>query len=180
MEYLCQKWKLWYKSLDANHDGIVSMADVEASCRKFINIHHFLDKEADAVEAAIAKWWMTYILKAPGKEMSEANFLAELTSQYKKDKAAFVDTITKCFTEIFDVFDTNHDRSIEPDEFVIAFQAFGHENEPIVRKAFDLMGPKDGVIPLRDIVNAWINFVTSEDSSKPDPVKQAFELKEWV
>lgn len=175
MDYLNQKWKLWYKSLDVNHDGTISMADVEESRSKFTNLHHLLGDKADSVKAAMEKWWMTYILKTANKEVSEADFLSDLSGQYTKDKAAFLETMTKCFTEIFDVIDTNHDRSIEPDEFVIAFQAFGHENEAIVRKAFDLMGPKDGVIPLRDIANAWINFVTSDDSSKPDPVKQAFE-----
>ncbi|CAG2232614.1 sarcoplasmic calcium-binding protein-like isoform X2 [Mytilus edulis] len=175
MEYLNQKWKIWYKSLDVNHDGTISMADVEESRSKFTNLHHLLGDKAESVRADMEKWWNTYILKNPTKEVSESDFLADLSGQYNKDKAAFVSTISNCFNEIFDVIDTNKDRSIEADEFVIAFQAFGHENEPVVRKAFELMGPKDGLIPLRDIVNAWITFVTSDDASKPDPVKQAFE-----
>jgi hypothetical protein len=175
MDYLTQKWKLWYKSLDVNHDGTISMADVEESRSKFTNLHHLLGDKADSVKSDMEKWWNKYILKNESKEVSETDFISDLSGQFTKDKAAFVKEVSDCFNTIFDVIDTNKDRSIEADEFVIAFQAFGHENEQVVRKAFELMGPKDGLIPLRDIVNAWINFVTSDDANKPDPVKQAFE-----
>jgi len=30
-EYIVAKWKLWYKSLDVNHDGKISIEDVEES-----------------------------------------------------------------------------------------------------------------------------------------------------
>jgi hypothetical protein len=53
-------------------------------------------------------------------------------------------------------------------EFIIAFQAFGHENEKLIRKTFELMNPKDGLIPLKDVVNAWIQFTTCDDPHKKD------------
>lgn len=30
-DFLVSKWKLWYKSLDVNHDGKISIEDVEES-----------------------------------------------------------------------------------------------------------------------------------------------------
>lgn len=35
-DFLVSKWKLWYKSLDVNHDGKISIEDVEES--RYINI----------------------------------------------------------------------------------------------------------------------------------------------
>ncbi|KAJ8314298.1 hypothetical protein KUTeg_008859 [Tegillarca granosa] len=102
-------------------------------------------------------------------------FVQGLSDSYSKDKAAFNKEMSDCFNTIFDVIDTNKDRSISLEEFILAFKAFGHENEGIVTKAFQLLNPKDGLVPLRDIVNAWINFACESDSSKPDVIKQAFD-----
>ena len=79
----------------------------------------------------------------------------------------------KCFDTIFDVIDTNKDRSIELSEFIFAFKAFGHENEPLVTAAFKKFA-KD-LVPLKDIVGAWVIFTTGEDKSQQDVVNEAFE-----
>jgi hypothetical protein len=67
LDYLTQKWKLWYKSLDVNHDGTISMADVEESRSKFTNLHHLLGDKADSVKSDMEKWWNKYILKNESK-----------------------------------------------------------------------------------------------------------------
>jgi Ca2+-binding EF-hand superfamily protein len=166
---------MWYKSLDVNHDGKISLEDVEESRQKFTELHHLLGDKADSVRADMQKWWTTYILPANGGEVSEEQFLARLSAGYNKDKAAFKAEMQKCFDVMFDVIDTNKDRSIELSEFIFAFKAFGHENEDLVTKAFKLFDAKDGLVPLRDLVTAWVQFVTDEDSSKRDCVREAFE-----
>ncbi|KAJ8305204.1 hypothetical protein KUTeg_017245 [Tegillarca granosa] len=176
MDYLTSKWKLWFHSLDVNHDGKISFEDVEESRNKFTDLHQLLGDKASGVKVDMEKWWNTYIFKAAGGgELSEEMFVKSNTEKYNKDKDAFVKEINDCFNMIFDVIDTNKDRSIELNEFIYAFKAFGHENEGLVRKAFQLLNPKDGLVPLRDIVNAWVSFVTSTDQSKPDAIKQAFD-----
>jgi hypothetical protein len=81
----------------------------------------------------------------------------------------------KCFDTFFDVIDTNKDRSISEDEFLIAFKAYGHENVALDTKFFKAYNPEDGLVPLKDIVASWVDFACSEDSSKPNVVKTAFE-----
>uniref|UniRef100_A0A8W8MDY5 EF-hand domain-containing protein n=1 Tax=Magallana gigas TaxID=29159 RepID=A0A8W8MDY5_MAGGI len=175
MEYLTQKWKMWYKSLDVNHDGKISMEDVEESRNKFTDLHHLLGDKAESVKNDMKKWWTTYILTTENQEISEEQFLAYLGGLYNADKAAFRDRMQQCFDMMFDVIDTNKDRSIELDEFIFAWKAFGHENKDLVTKAFSLFDAKDGLVPLRDIVSAWVQFVTSDDSSKRDIVLEAFK-----
>ncbi|XP_022309766.1 sarcoplasmic calcium-binding protein-like isoform X2 [Crassostrea virginica] len=175
MDYLTQKWKMWYKSLDVNHDGKISLEDVEESRNKFTELHHLLGDKADSVKADMKNWWTTYILTTPDQEISEEQFLSYLGGLYNTDKVAFKDRMQKCFDLMFDVIDTNKDRSIELSEFIFAWKAFGHENEELVSKAFKLFNAENGLVPLRDIVSAWVTFVTDDDSSKRDIVLEAFK-----
>ncbi|XP_060076788.1 sarcoplasmic calcium-binding protein-like [Ylistrum balloti] len=174
-DFLNNKWKIWYKSLDVNHDGKISIEDVEESRNKFTDLHQLVGDKSSGVKVDMEKWWNTYIFPSAGAEVSESDFLSFLGGQYSKDKAGFVKNMTDCFNTIFDVIDTNKDRSIDLNEFIYAFKAFGHENEDVVRKAFALFKPTDNTVPLRTVVDAWISFVTCEDESKADIIKKAFE-----
>lgn len=175
MDYLIHKWKLWYKSLDVNHDGLITYADVEESRSKFAELHHLLGDKAKGVKVDMEGWWMKYILPSKEGTLTQEQFLDTCKKEYTKDKAAFIKKMTDCYNTIFDVIDTNKDRSIELSEFIIAFQAFGHENEGLIRKCFELMDPKDGLIPIKDIVNAWIQFTSCDDPHKKDVVKESYE-----
>jgi len=165
---------MWYYSLDVNHDGTISIEDVNESRDKFTDLHQLLGKKAEDVKVDMESWWNKYIfLKGKGEPISEQEFLQLLTDAYTSDKEKFKSRMQECFDTIFDVIDTNKDRSIELDEFIFAFKAFGHENEKLVTKAFSLF--ESNLVPLHAIVTAWVNFVTCEDPSAVDIVKQAFD-----
>jgi Ca2+-binding EF-hand superfamily protein len=169
---------MWYKFLDVNDDGKISLEDIKESSNQFIKLHHLLDNQADSVKMVMHKWWTTYMYTLPSANqevVSQERFLDRLSASYTKDKAAFQAEMQKCFDNLFNFTDTNTDRSIELNEFIITFNAFGHKKEELVRRAFDLFDPFDGMVPLRDLVFAWVLFVTSEDSSKRDRVCEAFE-----
>lgn len=174
-DFLNSKWKIWYKSLDVNHDGKISIEDVEESRNKFTDLHKLVGDKSSGVKVDMEKWWNTYIFTSPGAEVSESDFLGHLGGQWKADKAQFKAKMTDCFNMIFDVIDTNKDRSIDLNEFIYAFKAFGHENEDFVKKAFGLFNPTDDTVPLRTVVDAWISFTTSEDAGATDIIKSAFE-----
>ncbi|XP_052800256.1 sarcoplasmic calcium-binding protein-like isoform X1 [Mya arenaria] len=175
--FLVSKWKIWYNSLDVNHDGMISFEDVEESRNKFSELHNLDAKQKKDVIENFEKWWNQYIFrKRKGEEISEKEFLDMLNNDFKTDKAKFLSEMEACFKTLFNVIDTNQDRSISEDEFLIAFKAYGHENVALDTKFFKSYNPdKDGLVPLMNIVNSWIQFTTSEDESKPDVVKAAFE-----
>ncbi|KAK3104945.1 hypothetical protein FSP39_013703, partial [Pinctada imbricata] len=176
MDYLTGKWKLWYKMLDVNHDGKISIEDVEESRNKFTNLHELLEEKAKGVKVDMENWWTEYIFGQNGpKEISEADFVKRLQTAYETDKAAFVKKMEDCFNTIFDVIDTNKDRQIELDEFVLVFKAFGHENEQAVTKFFGLYNAPAG-IPIKDIVAAYVKFTTSDNSNDTDYVNQSLKL----
>jgi Ca2+-binding EF-hand superfamily protein len=166
---------MWYKFLDVNDDGKISLEDIKESSNQFIKLHHLLDNQADSVKVVMQKWWTTYILLSANQEVSQERFLDRLSTSYTNDKAAFKAEMQGCFDALFNFTDTNTDRFIELSEFIITFNAFGHKKEELVRRAFKLFHAKDGMVPLRDLVSAWVLFVTNEDSSKLDRVCEAFE-----
>lgn len=174
-EFLISKWKIWYESLDVNHDGTISMADVEESRNKFSELHGLDADKRKMVIENFEQWWKDYIFRGQGGEISEQQFVDSLNKEFTEDKAKFLKKMEKCFDIFFDVIDTNKDRSISEDEFLIAFKAYGHENVALDTNFFKAYNPKDGLVPLRDIVASWVDFTTSADASKPSVVKTAFE-----
>lgn len=45
-----KKWKMWYNSMDVNHDGKVSVKDVQESENKFTNLHELVGEKANRVQ----------------------------------------------------------------------------------------------------------------------------------
>ncbi|KAL4222879.1 hypothetical protein ACF0H5_018919 [Mactra antiquata] len=174
-DYMVAKWKLWYKSLDVNHDGKISIEDVEESRSKFSNMHQLDEAKSKTVQDNFTQWWNDFVFRGKTGEISEEEFVSALNNDYKADKGKFVEGITKCFNTFFDVIDTNKDRSISEEEFLIAFKAYGHENVALDTKFFQAYNPVDGLVSLRQIVDSWIDFVVGEDASKGSIVKTAFE-----
>lgn len=98
-----------------------------------------------------------------------------MNADYKADKQKFNEKMAKCMNDIFDVIDTNKDRSISWEEFQISFQAYGQDKIAEDKKFFQAFNPdpKENLVPLKTIADAWIEFLTGEDSSKPNPVGSA-------
>jgi len=148
---------------------------------KFADFHDDLDEtRRQQVKDNFETWWKDYIFRKPNitkdEEISETQFVDVLNADYKKDKAAFKKKMDKCFNVFFDVIDTNKDRSISEDEFLIAFKAYGHENVALDTKFFKAYNPdKDGLVPLHQIVTSWIDFTTNDDPKEKSVVKEAFE-----
>lgn len=143
---------------------------------KFSEMHHLNDKQRATVESNFTQWWNDFVFRGRTGEIEIDDFIAVLNKDYKADTVKFVAEMTKCFNIFFDVIDTNHDKDISLEEFLIAFKAYGHENVAKDETFFASYKPIDGVVSLSKIVESWIDFVTGEDDTKSgDIVKKAFE-----
>lgn len=137
---------------------------------------HNLDAEkSKSVQENFTKWWNEFVFRGKTGEIEEGEFIGALNADFTADKAKFSEEMTRCFNVFFDVIDTNKDRSISEEEFLIAFKAYGHENVALDTKFFQAYNPVDGLVSLRQIVDSWIDFVIGEDASKGSIVKTAFE-----
>lgn len=143
---------------------------------KFSDLHKLDAEKSKQVQDNFTQWWNEFVFRGKAGEISESEFVETLNKDYKADKAKFQADMSRCFNTFFDVIDTNKDRSISEEEFLIAFKAYGHENVALDTKFFQAYNPKDGLVSLREIVDSWIDFVTGEDASKSGSiVKTAFE-----
>lgn len=91
MEYLIQKWKMWYKFLDVNYDGKIFMEDVEEFRNKFIDFYYFFGDKVEFVKNDMKKWWIIYILIIENQEIFEEQFLVYFGGFYNVDKVVFWD-----------------------------------------------------------------------------------------
>ena len=142
---------------------------------KFTNLHGLDADKSKQVAENFTKWWNEFVFRNKTGEISEEEFIGALNTDLSKDKAKFKEDMTRCFNIFFDVIDTNKDRSISEEEFLIAFKAYGHENVALDTKFFKAYNPVDGLVSLREIVDSWIDFVVGEEGGKGAIVKTAFE-----
>ena len=138
-------------------------------------MHKLDDEKAKMVRENFKDWWDKYIFRNKQGEISETEFVSALKKDYESDKEKFQKEMDACFDTFFDVIDTNKDRSISEDEFLIAFKAYGHENVAKDTNFFQSYKPVEGLVPLRTVVNSWIDFVCNNDASQSSIVKSAFE-----
>jgi Ca2+-binding EF-hand superfamily protein len=46
MDFLKQKWSYWFSTLDVNHDGMITRADVDQTLRDFPKVEGLTAKES--------------------------------------------------------------------------------------------------------------------------------------
>lgn len=132
-------------------------------------------EEKKLVMDKFGKWWSEYILC--GKtEITEPEFIDVMNNAFKADKDKFMERMQTCMETISNIVDINNDGDISEEEFNIIMKAAGHSNMPLDKKFFENFNPVEGKVPIKVISDAWVHFVTSEDSSKPDLVKAALEF----
>lgn len=175
MDYLLKKWTAWYHTLDVNHDGCLSYGDVEECQTKFLDVNGITGDKATQIKDEVEKWWTTYVLPSKDASVTLEQFLGKQKEEYSADAEGFTKRMTDCFSAIFDVFDANKDREMSVDELVNAFKSFGHDNEKLVRQNFTLMEPKNDTVPLKDVVNAWVQFTTGNDPAQKDVIRDSIE-----
>lgn len=175
MDYLLKKWTAWYGTLDVSHDGCLSFDDAEECQNKFLEVNGISGDKATQIKGEIEKWWTTYVLPSKDASVTLEQFLGKQKDEYSADAEGYAKRMTDCFTEIFDVLDVNKDGEMSVDELVNAYKSFGNDNEKLVRQNFAFLEQKNESLPLKDIVNAWVQFTTCNDPSKKDVVRDSLD-----
>ncbi|XP_071153756.1 sarcoplasmic calcium-binding protein-like [Mytilus edulis] len=174
IEFLREKWSYWFDSLDVNHDGKITKADVDFTLKQFPVVEGLSEKEGKLADDQIEKWWNTYILR--GKhEISKEEFLDDFEKEYAENKTNFLETIKSLFEHISNVIDTDKTKMISLDNYVNSFKTLGHDNEKVLQKAFELYKPSHGTIPIQEYIDDWVVFIANDDQSKPDCVYDVYK-----
>ncbi|CAC5406845.1 unnamed protein product [Mytilus coruscus] len=169
IEFLREKWSYWFDTLDVNHDGIITQADVDYTLKQFPIVQGLSKKEGKIADDQIEKWWNTYILKGKN-DISKEEFLDDFEKEYAENKTNFNATINSLCEDMTDIIDADKTKMISLDNYVKAFKAVGLDNETVLQKAFGLYKPSHGIIPIQEYIDDWVVFITNDDPSKPDCV----------
>jgi hypothetical protein len=122
-----------------------------------------------------AKWWEEFIFCGKS-EISEEALIKSFNDAFKADKKRFTKKMCRCFHVTYNVVDIHSNQRISEDEFIVGFKTSGHENVVLNRKFFKMYNPKDGHIPVKELVDSWDQFTTCEDKEKHDIVKTVFGI----
>lgn len=119
--------------------------------------------------------WDDIVFHGTPGPITEQAFVDAHNNAFKTDKAKFVENMQNCYTRLVDLIDISGEGSVTLQEMINAFKSIHHENIAIDKKFFESYNPVDGKIPSKIFVDSWVQFVTCEDSSKRDLVKEALD-----
>ncbi|XP_052094789.1 sarcoplasmic calcium-binding protein-like [Mytilus californianus] len=174
IEFLQEKWNVWFRTLDVNHDGIITRADVDYTLKQFPLVEGLSKSEGKMEVAKIEAWWEKYIIKGNNK-ITKADLLKDLEKEYTENKKNFVAKMKALCEDIFCILDTDKTKMISLDNYVKAYKVYGHDNEALLRKAFEFYNPSHGVVPLQEYIDDWLVFLTNDDPSKKDVVYETYK-----
>jgi Ca2+-binding EF-hand superfamily protein len=146
VEYLQQKWAFFFSLVDVDKDGQVTNKDIQKSQNQFIDFYALTGAQSKEVRGAFDQWWNLCIFQngkfkpIPGK----AAFVHGMAMQYSKNKQYFSGAMNHCFNMIFSVFNMNNDASISLNEYIKAFNAFGHNDNKMIKAVFETDAPPSG------------------------------------
>ncbi|XP_045168996.2 sarcoplasmic calcium-binding protein-like [Mercenaria mercenaria] len=175
-DYVINKWRLWFRAMDINHKGQISSADVQQEGETFAELSHVDAERRKEILADLHKLWNEYIFRGKTSPINEEEFVEMNCHQYEDDKAKFQAGLRKCYTAFFsDIIDVCHEGFVTEEEFVNIMKAGGHENVAFHKKFFSFYKPDGGKVPQQFLIDSWVQFTTSDDSSQKDVVKEALE-----
>ena len=96
---------------------------------------------------------------------------------YKADKEQYTKWVEACAKEVFDILDIDNDGMINEEELLIAHSSAGFDNSQQNKDLFNSFEPVNGKITVKKMVDTWVVFLTSEDSSQKDIIKDSFEVR---
>lgn len=174
IEFLKEKWNVWYRTLDVNHDGVITRADVDYTLKQFLLVEGLSKSKGNVEAAKIGAWWEKYILKGNNK-ITKADLLKDLEKGYTENKKNFIAKMKALCEDIICILDTDKTKMISLDNYVKAYKVYGHDNEALIRKAFELYKPSHGMVPIQEYIEDWLLFLTNDDPSKNDVVYETYK-----
>lgn len=141
---------------------------------KFTKLNHLEGEKKKKADESFTKWWVEYVLW--GKDELTADEFVELNNAaFKADKNKFIERMQKCEDIICHFVDTAGDGFVSEEEFILIFKAGGHGDVDLDKKFYEQFKPVDHKVSNADMIKYWTQYLTSEDSSIPDPVKKGFD-----
>ncbi|XP_045169270.2 sarcoplasmic calcium-binding protein-like [Mercenaria mercenaria] len=174
-DYLIYKWTLWFRMFDSKSCGKIAREDAREEEELFAKLNHIEAERKKEVISAFEEFWEAVVFQKKPGPITEKEFIEAHRQAYRANKDEFIKTITTCYETLFDIFDVSRTKTISCEEFINGLKAFHHDDITLEKTYFESYHPKDGKVPAEELVNSWVKFVTCNDSTQRDYVKEALE-----
>lgn len=179
LEFLQNKWAVWFRTLDLKKEGLITRENAEISKKNFLESFHFSPKHANEIAEIINMFWQIYIFKfhdmGPTGVLDEKTFVDNLTREYLADREEFAAFFRRAFKLVFVAIDVNSDGKLSFDEFNAAMKAFEHRDDVITKKIFQSYCPNaDGLASIATVVEMWADIVIGEKQDSQNEIVKDF------
>jgi hypothetical protein len=140
-----------------------------------VHLHHFGKEKKKDIIRKLDKWWDVFKFRGKPGPITEQEFVEKQNADYKKDKGKYAKGIKTLCKKMYDTIDNNNDGMINEEEVLNGLRLGGHERVQLSKDFFNSYEPENGNIPIKKIVDTWVTFLTCEDNSQKDIIKDALE-----
>ncbi|XP_060579829.1 sarcoplasmic calcium-binding protein-like [Ruditapes philippinarum] len=166
--YLIEKWEQMFYVNDINRDAKLTMDDAKQFEKYYKD--YLVDQQLKSLTKRIDKVYRTILLNNK-KEIAKEDFVDMMKQKYESDKNTFIEMVREYISEWCKAMDLNGDKNISKQEFIMDMFAEGNKNARKEAKFFLTFKPKNGQIPVDEIISDFIRFATESNPSKIDIIK---------
>lgn len=177
LDLLQEKWRVWFKMLDVNHDGSLTLEDWTQGAETLIREHNLNEKHAEVAMASYHRLGALLLGESmkDKKAVTVDQFVDNLTSFYKEDSQKAEKYIFSVIRQLFLVTDVNRDALISQEEFSIMMKSFGIKPEKSRQFYEELPRFQSNKVPMQDAINWWVDLWFGTDASKWQAIKPMFD-----
>ena len=108
-------------------------------------------------------------------------FIENWTEDYLADPDKFRQDMRDSIDIVYNLVDKDGDNRISLDEFSILCQAYGNNNNPMIKEMYEMFQKEFQIegddIPVSLLKDAWVDFVTGDNPQGPNKLFRFVQLK---
>lgn len=172
-----EKWRIVFKLMDIDKDGLVTAQDKEFCKTVFSGLCS--ENGSTSQLSDLDNYWDNMVFQGEtpdwGQEISEELFLRQFTRVFTSDKEAAFKRVNEAVKHLLTAADLDGSRVFTFDKFFKFHEAFNLAHEIIVRTTFNLIGPDPEDTCTFDQMHAfYVELFIGEDKTKYEALKNAY------
>lgn len=174
-----QKWRIVFKLMDIDKDGVLSVKDRDACLAGFTEIYKPEGASAVKLKADLDEHWNNLLF--PGQtpdwsqQTNEDQFVANMASLFQNDKQNLIEKMSSAFGHLLSAADNDKSGVFTFDKFFKFHVAFNLAHEAIVRTTFNLIGPSaDDACTFDQVHGFYVELFVGENKEKFEALQKAY------
>ena len=178
-EMMEEKWRIFFKLMDIDKDGTLSVKDRDACHKGFSDIYKPEGDSATRLQCDLDAHWnnLLFPVQTPdwSRQITEDEFVATMASLFENDKQGVTKTMSTALRHLLSAADNDKSGVFTFDKFFKFHTAFNLAHEVIVRTTFNLIGPNgNDECSFDEVHGFYVELFVGENRQKFDALKSAY------